>query len=157
QINNVTPGTSAAGHGGGRLRVSGQYSALLEGDTDGVFSITGLETLEFVPDPDLPHGPGSWQTVERVAGAGPIDIEPLEVLDISLRFACPGDPAKESFSASVAVVDRSRTTVMRIPITATVLPERLTISLTQVLNVFNPGQTQTLDFQFDSSFRHDIT
>ena len=49
QMAYVAPGTTAAGHSGGRLRVSGQCSALLEGDTDGVFSIAGLETLEFVP------------------------------------------------------------------------------------------------------------
>jgi hypothetical protein len=159
QINNVTPGQSAASDGGGLPRVSGQCSAVIQGDPDGVFFVEGLETLALVHDPDAPPGsPRVWETVTTVDGAGPIDLGAGEALDITVRFACPAMPAKDSYSAlAVATLDGQPQGVMRIPITATVLPEHLTVSVSQGPGTFNPGQTQTFSFLIDSSFRTAIT
>ena len=130
----------------------------ITGDPDGVFSVDSVETLQRTHDPDLPPGSQDWETFESVAGAGPIEIAPVLVLNINVRFACPDRPAKDSYTAfAVASVEGNPNPVLQIPITATVLPERLGISVTQAPATYAPGQTQTFEFLFDSSFREDIS
>jgi Domain of unknown function (DUF4185) len=159
QMANVRPGTSATGDGGGLPRVEGLCSAAIEGDADGVFFVAGLETLALVHDPDLPPGSGrAWETQQTVDGAGPIDIGLGEALSITARFVCPTLPAKDTYTAAVVAVLAGQTNpVLQIPITATVMPEHVTISVTQAPATFHPGQTETFGFAFDSSFATDIS
>jgi hypothetical protein len=160
QIDNVLPNTISASDGGGRVRVAGQYSAVIEGDADGNFSVIGLETLALMhdPDPELPPGSGpSWQTVNSVDGAGPIEVGALEFLNIRVQFGCPASPANETYTATaIVVLEGSQQQVLHVPITASVRPEQLTISVTQGPSTFNPGQTQDFVFLLESSFLVDI-
>jgi hypothetical protein len=158
QMKSVPPGRSVSSDGGGLVKAKGQCSVSIQGDSDGVFFMDSLETLGLVHDPDLP--PGSqrvWETLETVQGAGPIGIDPGLALDINVRFACPATPAKDTYNAfAVAVVDGQQNAVLSIPITATVLPETLGISISQGPTTFAPGQTQNFEFLFESSFRQDV-
>src|SRR5947209_13117508 len=89
QINSVAPGLSASGYGGGMPKIAGQCTVTINGDSDEVFSVNGLETLALVSDPDVPHSPRVWETVLTVNGAGPIDVGPGEALFITVWFSCP--------------------------------------------------------------------
>ncbi len=158
QMTNVRPGTSESSDGGGLPKVEGQCSAVIQGDADGVFFVSGLETLALVHDPDLPPGSGRvWETQQTVDGAGPIDIGLGEALSIMVRFMCPAVPAKDTYTATAVAVDGQQNPVLYIPITATVMTEHVTIAVTQAPASFNPGQTQTFSFVFDSSFRTDVS
>ena len=130
----------------------------ITGDSDNVFSVDSLDTLHLVHDPDLPPGSRNWETLDEVNGGGPIQIEPALALDINVRFACPSNPAKDTYTASaVAVLDGNPDPILSIPITATVLPEGLGITVAQGPNTYALGQTQDFEFLFDSSFRTDIS
>ena len=155
QIDNGLPGLTATGDGGGRVKAAGQCNVVIEGDADGVFSVTSLETLAMMHPPDAPPGSGrSWQTVDSVDGAGPIGVAPAGFLKIRVQFACPVSPAKETYTATaVAVLEGSQRQVLGVPITASVAPQQLTISVLQGPSTFSPGQTQDFVILLDSSFR----
>jgi hypothetical protein len=158
QFTDIPPGQSAISGGGGFPKASGQCSVTITGDSDSVFSVDSLETLHLVHDPDLPPGSRNWETFETVNGGGPIQIAPALALDVIVRFACPSNPTKDTYTASaLAVVNGSPDPILSIPITATVLPEGLGISVAQGPNTYAPGQTQSFGFLFDSSFRTDIS
>ena len=159
QINNVAPGHSAASDGGGLPKVSGQCSAVIQGDPDGVFSVESLETMALVRDPDVPHSPPAWEFADQVDGAGPISIDAGEALIVTVNFACPALPAKQTYTASAVVVldGAGQNPVLQIPISATVEREALNISITSAPATFVAGQVQSFQFVFASSFRSDIT
>ncbi len=158
QIDNGLPGLTATGDGGGHVKAAGQCNVVIEGDADGVFSVASLETLAMMHPPDAPPGSGrSWQTVDSVDGPGPIGVAPAGFLRIQVQFACPVSPAKETYTAkAVAVLEGSQRQVLGVPITASVAPQQLTISVLQGPSTFSPGQTQDFVFLLDSSFWVDI-
>ncbi len=159
QINNVAPGHSAASDGGGLPKVSGQCRAVIQGDPDGVFSVESLETMALVRDPDVPHSPPAWEFADQVDGAGPISIDAGEALIVTVNFACPALPAKQTYTAvAVVVLDGAgQNPVLQIPISATVEREALSISITSAPATFVAGQVQSFQFVFASSFRSNIT
>jgi len=159
QINNITPSKGAGSAGGGLPRVMGQCSAAIQGDPDGVFSVTGLESMALTSDPDVPHGGRVWETVLTVDGAGPIDLGAGEGLSVTVWFACPANPIKQSFSAIVAVTVASapQTPVLQIPVVGTVIGESGQITVLQSPAAFNPGQVQTMQFEISSTYRQQIT
>jgi hypothetical protein len=158
QIDNVLPGTIGASNGGGHVRLAGQCNAVIEGDADGVFSVASLETLAMMHPPDAPPGSGrGWQTVDSVDGAGPIGVERVDFLSIRVQFACPASPAKETYTATaIAVLEGSQQPLLHVPITASVMPQQLAISVLQGPSTFNPGQTQDFVILLESSFLGDI-
>jgi hypothetical protein len=158
QIDNVLPNTIGASDGGGPVKAAGQYSAVIEGDADGVFSVISLETFALMHDPELPPSAGrAWEPVDSVEGAGPIEVAASEFLNIRVQFGCPASPAKETYTATaIAVLEGSQQQVLHVPITASVAAEQLTISLTQAPSTFNPGQTQNFVFFLASTFLVDI-
>src|SRR5260370_19709586 len=126
QMNNVAPGANASADGGGLPKVTGQCSAVIQNDPDGVFSVVSLETMALVRDPDAPpHSPPVWESSGVVSGGGPIAIDAGEGLIVMVSFACPARPAKQAYSARAAVVldGAAQKPVLQIPIGATVLPE----------------------------------
>jgi hypothetical protein len=159
QFNSIAPGANASAGGGGLPKVSGQASALIQGDPDHVFSVISLETLALVHDPDLPPGsPRAWETVLVVNGPGPIALNAGEALSVTVRFVCPPKPTKETYNATAVVtIPNATTPALQLPITATVLPESFHISVTQAPSTYLPDQTQTFTFQFVSTFRHDLS
>jgi hypothetical protein len=157
EMEDVPPGQSSISDGGGLPKAEGQCTISIVGDSDGVFFVDSVETLHLVHDPDLPPGSRNWETVDSVNGGGPIGIEPGLALAVNVRFTCPSNPAKETYSASAqATVEGNQQPVLNIPITATVLPETLGISVSQGPIMYAPGQTQDFVFLFESSFREDI-
>jgi hypothetical protein len=152
RLTNVEPGTSATGEGGVQLRVAGSATASLSGDDAALFLITGLETLALVKDPDAPGR--SWETVSEVDGAGPVDGGPG--FGVLVQFACPDDPAKESFAATATLTVSEDGTVVThaIPVTATVLPEQLTVNVAET-SVF-VGHQQDITVTISSTYRHDV-
>ena len=157
QIDNGLPGLIATGDGGGQLKAAGQCNVVIEGDADGVFSVASLETLAMIHLPGAPPGSGrGWQTVDSVNGAGPIGVAPAGFLKIQIQFACPVSPAQETTATAVAVLEGSQRQVLGVPITASVVPQQLTISVLQGPSTFNPGQTQDFVILLTSSFRVDI-
>jgi hypothetical protein len=157
QFDSVLPGQSVSTGGGGLPKASGQCSAKIDSDADGVFFVDGLETLEFVQDPDAPRGSkGVWEILDRANGSGPIDIEPGLALEVFVRFACPTSPRNGPYTASAVVLDGQQNQVLRVPITATIAPETLGIAATQTAPTFFPGQIESFEFQFESTFRQDV-
>jgi hypothetical protein len=157
QINSVLPNTIGSSDGGGRVRAAGQYSAVIEGDADGVFSVIGLETYALIHDPEVPGTGRSWEIVDSLDGVGPIQVALGEVLSIRVQFGCPASPVKETYTATaIAVFEGSQQQVLHIPITANVMYPQLAISVTQGPSTFNPGQTQDFVFLLDSTFLSDI-
>jgi len=113
-------GNSASGTGGGLPHIKGNVVVLIEGDTGGVFSAMGLETMALVHDPDLPPGSGrAWETVLLAGGAGPIPIGTAEALLITVAFAAPAKAG--SFTAMAVVVQEGTTgpALFQVPIQAT--------------------------------------
>lgn len=158
QIDHVLPNTIGSSDGGGRVRAAGQYSAVIEGDADGFFSVIGLETYALMHDPEVPGTGRSWEIVDSVDGVGPIQVALGEVLSIRVQFGCPASPVKETYTATaIAVLEGSQQQVLHIPITASVAAQQLTISVTQAPSTFNPGQTQEFAFSLGSTFPVDIT
>src|SRR5580658_5496814 len=88
-FSNVPTGTFASAAGGGLPHIDGSMIALIEGNTGGVFSIVGLETLALVHDPDLPPGDRAWEPQSTVNGSGPIQIGSLDGLQVTAGFAVP--------------------------------------------------------------------
>ena len=127
---------------------------VIEGDADGVFSVASLETLALMHPPDAPPGSGrGWQTVDSVSGAGPIEVAPVGFLKIQVQFACPASPAQETFTATASVVlEGTQQQVLHVPITASLAPQQLTISVQDAPSTFSPGQTQDFAFLLESSF-----
>jgi hypothetical protein len=109
QAINVIPGAFGSTDGGWLSDVvAGDVSVRIDGDPNGFFSVSGLETfaLEVDHDPDLPPGPHprSWQSVAVVDGPGPIFLAKKTLLDVSVLAGCPVGTAPGVFGASAVVV-----------------------------------------------------
>lgn len=165
QFNQVDPQTFAQADGGGKFdfRKFAGASVLIDGDTNGVFSVRSLETLHLVRDPELPKSPPTWQTLTTIDGAGPIDTKGARALDITVAFACPPKPQQTLFDATAVVVAQGTTSpaLMRIPIHATVNPfGRIRIVVTATTGIADgilPGQTATLNLLLESTMDHDVS
>jgi len=156
QFSDVEPGTSATAEGGQRLNVAGAATASITDDASGVFSIAGLETLALVHDPDAPPGsPRVWETTASVQGAGPVEGGPG--FGVTIRFNCPIQPTQESFTGTALLSvsqPNGTSTKATIPITASVLPENISVG-------FDPpgffvGETKDLTVFVASTYRRDI-
>jgi hypothetical protein len=152
-LTNVAPGGSAAAEAGAVLHVSGTATASLTGDDAGLFRIAGMETLRIVKDPDAPHA--DWETVSEVNGAGPVDGGPG--FGVTVSFTCPDPPAKEEFTATaVLTVNTQNGPVTHdFPVTATVIPENLTVRLNA--SSFFLGETKDLTVTLRSTYQRDIS
>jgi len=152
RLANVVPGDSAAGEAGAILRVVGTATASLTGDDAGFFSIAGMETLQLVKDPDAPAR--AWETGSEADSPGPVDGGPG--FGVTVRFACPDQPAKETFTATaVLTVSADGASVTHdITITATVLPENLTVQLDPP--GFFLGETKDVAVTVRSTYRRDL-
>lgn len=152
-LTEVAPGDFAAAEAGLVLHVVGKATASLTGDDAGLFRIDGMETLAIVKDPDAPQR--DWETVSEAGGAGPVDGGPG--FGVTVGFACPDQPAKETFTATaVLVVDTGGTSVTYdIPVTATVLQERLVVQLDPPS--FFLGETKDVAVTVRSTYRRDIS
>src|SRR5215472_13973001 len=96
----------------------------------------------------------SWETVSQADGPGPVDGGPG--FGVTVRFACPDQPAKEEFTAAaVLTISADGTSVTRnITITATDLPENLTVQLNPPS--FFLGETKDVAVTVRSTYRRDI-
>jgi len=152
RLANVEPGESAAGEAGAILRVVGTATAGLTGDNAGFFRIGGVETLQLVKDPDAPAR--AWETVSEATGPGPVDGGPG--FGVTVRFTCPDQPAKETFTAvAVLTVSTGGTSVTHdSPVAATVLPENLTVQLNSPS--FFLGEEKDLTVTVSSTYRRDV-
>ena len=159
QMSNVSPGAFVSGQAGGLPKITGQCNASVSGDADNVFSILSLETMALTRDPDVPHSPLVWETVEVVNGAGPIGIDTGEGLVITVGFACPARPAKHAYSAMAVVFanGNAQTPVLQFPIAATLAAERVSIALAAAVGPFLAGQVQNFLFEIDSTFQTEVT
>jgi hypothetical protein len=153
RLTDVVPGTSAAAEGGAQLHVVGTATASISGDDFGVFRIDGMETLALVNDPDARGR--FWETVAEVQGAGPVDGGPG--FGVTIRFACPDQPAQDAFTAiAVLTVSQSGTSVTHeIPIFASVLPEGLTVQVDPPS--FFIGETKDVSVIVRSTYRRGIS
>src|SRR5262245_30761109 len=105
QFTNVITQSFTEVEGGRVVDFSGSVVARIEGDTAGVFSVTGLETLALMHgDPDAPPGSREWTTILTVDGAGPISVRAREALGVTVALSVPSDPGSDTFSAAVVVV-----------------------------------------------------
>jgi hypothetical protein len=152
-LTNVAPGDSAADEAGAVLHVVGRATASLTGDDAGLFRIVGMETLRIVKDPDAPKA--DWETVSEADGAGPVDGGPG--FGVTVSFTCPDPPAKEEFTATaVLTVNANGASVTHdFPVTATVLPENLTVRLNAPS--FFLGETKDVTVTVRSTYRRDIS
>jgi hypothetical protein len=152
RLTNVEPGGSAAGEAGAVLGVVGTATASLTGDDAGLFRIAGMETLRIVKDPDAPGR--DWETISEADGPGPVDGGPG--FGVTVSFTCPDQPAKEEFTATaVLTVSADGTSVTHdFPVTATVLPENLTVQLNPPS--FFLGETRDVAVTVRSTYRRDI-
>ena len=152
RLTNVEPGDSAVGEAGAILRVVGTATAGLTGDDAGLFRIDGVETLQLVKDPDAPAR--AWETVSEATGPGPVDGGPG--FGVTVRFTCPDQPAKETFTAAaVLTVSTGGTSVTHdFPVAATVLPENLTVQLNSPS--FFLGEEKDLTVTVSSTYRRDV-
>jgi hypothetical protein len=149
----VAPGDSAAGEAGAVLHVVGSATATLTGDDAGLFRIAGMETLRVVKDPDAPQA--DWETVSEADGAGPVDGGPG--FGVTVSFTCPDPPARDEFTATavLTVNTDSGSVTHDFPVTATVLPENLTVRLHAPSFFF--GETKDLVVHVQSTYRRDIS
>jgi len=122
QISDVTPGSLQSGDGGGLLTAAGSMSVRIDGDSAGVFSVTGLDLLRLMRDPELPpDAPRVWETVLSVDGPGPVTVGEAEAIDVTVTFACPANQAASEYDASAAiVVDSMPDPVLQIPVSGSV-------------------------------------
>jgi hypothetical protein len=152
RLANVEPGDSAAAEAGAILRVVGTATATLTGDDAGFFRIDQVETLALVKDPDAPAR--AWETVSEADGPGPVDGGPG--FGVTVGFTCPDQPAKETFTAAAMLtVSAGGTTVTHdFPVTATVLPENLTVQLNPPS--FFIGEEEDITISVSSTYRRDV-
>ncbi len=155
----TAPATFASTGAGGLPKHSGNVSVRIDGDASHVFSVVSLETEILTRDPDVPHSPLAWQTSGSQDGAGPIGLESAEALVVFVGFACPANPAQDSFTASAVVfaVDAPATALMTIPISASVLvvPPVVTIESRSSLSI-SPGSLATFSFRLRSTFKTEV-
>lgn len=151
-LTDVEPGGSAAGEAGAVLHVVGTAAASLTGDDAGLFRIADMETLRIVKDPDAPRP--DWETESEADGPGPVDGGPG--FGVTVSFTCPDQPAKEEFTATaVLTVNADGTSVTHdFSVTATVLPENLTVQLNPPS--FFVGETKDVAVTVRSTYRRDI-
>jgi hypothetical protein len=130
----------------------GTATASLTGDDAGLFRVDGVETLELVKDPDSPAR--AWETVSETDGPGPVDGGPG--FGVTVGFTCPDPPARETFTATaVLTVSAGGTSVTHdVPVTATVLPEGLTVELDPP--GFFLGEKKDVTVTVRSAYRRDV-
>jgi hypothetical protein len=109
-------------------------------------------TLQLVKDPDAPAR--AWETVSEATGPGPADGGPG--FGVTVRFTCPDQPAKETFTAvAVLTVSTGGTSVTHdFPVAATVLPENLTVQLNPPS--FFLGEEKDLTVTVSSTYRRGV-
>jgi hypothetical protein len=117
-LTGVQPGSFVEGTGGGRTGVSATVITRIDGSDSGLFSVVGLEVFRLERDPDAPKR--SWQSSGSVDGGGPIGMGSQDFITATVRFACPSDPAQDTFDAVVHVSrqDEQTQSVLSIPIHA---------------------------------------
>ncbi|MGC4054983.1 MAG: hypothetical protein QM757_39585 [Paludibaculum sp.] len=156
QFLNIAPGTFASSAGGGLIKAPGNAIVQIQSDPAGVFSVESLEVLALERDPDVPHAPPAWQTVNTANGPGPISVEPGEALIIRIGFTCPVHPALDSYTATAVAASSSapQTPLLQLAISGTVSPGTVSIASLAPLSIA-PGQTVPFPFRLSSSLRHD--
>jgi hypothetical protein len=159
----VPLGSFASSVGGGLPHLNGSVVARIDNDSNGVFSILGLETDALVHDPDAPPGTGRvWETVLLADGPGPIQIDKNEALLVTVGFTARLSLTQGEFTA-IVVIGTSSTgpALFEIPIRATVDfvgnvqidPEACPLLDTGI----SPGQTENLQVLLESTLQHDVT
>jgi len=157
----VPLGSFASSVGGGLPHLNGSVVARIDGDSNGVFSVLGLETQALVHDPDGGSG-RTWETVLLADGAGPIQIGRAQALLLTVGFAARLSLTQRDLTANV-VLGTSSTgpALFQIPIHATVdsvgSVQIVTEACPLLDNGISPGQTENLQVLLKSTLQHDVT
>src|SRR5262245_36997658 len=102
QFNNIDTQVLVQGEGGGVVSFTAQVEVRIDGNTSGVFSVQGLETMALVLDPELRER--VWATVATQNGAGPIKVRNREALGVIIGCSVPADAQESEFNATAVVV-----------------------------------------------------
>jgi hypothetical protein len=161
QFNNIDTQVFVQGEAGGVVSFTAQVEVRIDGNTNGVFSVQGLETLALVLDPEIRER--VWTTVATQNNAGPINVRSHEALGVIIGCSVPADAQDAEFNAAAVVVQAGTQSpsLMVIKLRATAnLVGRVTIveEGSDVLSGgFLAGETAPFKFIFESTLRHDVT
>ncbi len=154
-------GVPATADGGALFKFTTPVVARIDGDSAGIFAVSGLETMALRRDPEAPPGsPLQWQTLATVDGSGPISMQGAQALIITVECFLPLTFEQSTLNAAAVVVSEGTDSpvLMQIPVKATV---NLTGSITLesspspgVTNGILPGDTANLAFLLSSTLQN---
>ena len=161
RFDHADPHTFTVLEGGGRLAppVPPQIVARIDGDGAGVFTVTGIETLHLVRDPDA-HAL-NWETLTSVDGVGPIDMTGAQAIGVLVGFGVPDKP-QPSYSATcvLAPPDDPSNPLMVVPVEGTAnLVGHIRVDLVAApggAKPLVPGGSSVIAFVLDSTLDHEV-
>jgi hypothetical protein len=155
QLANVPPGTTAGSNAGDYISVNALITARLTGDDAAFFSIAQLETFDVEREPDTRPPRDVLVPALKITGAGPIQAFQDEAILATVDFACPADPLKISYKATVILEGAGLSTPITVAVNAA--PRR---GILQAINLsaplIAPNETVTFTFRVTSTFGHDV-
>ena len=160
-FSNVELGVVEIGSAGREFNFDGNFVARIDGDSAGVFTISGIETLRLGREPDAPGL--EWLTVQSVDGAGPISAQGARAVIVTVRCLFPFAFTSSSVSASIALLAEGTDSpaLEQFAISASVdLVGRTHIDTVHSPGLdggFQPGSTMETVFLFKSTMAVDAT